>query len=155
VGQRHRGHGPKSRSCYRTGLDREKESGHQGGRPGGLDSCRPDPDSWTEEDRGVPTAAARKAVQINPNAETETKPNPKAESSTSTSTETDTNTHAKSRINAKSRDDIISDNDQTMGDGPTTKPTEASQPSTSPNNSLEHGRQMPNRNERRECATPQ
>jgi hypothetical protein len=42
-----------------------------------------------------------------------------------------------------------------MGDGPTTKPKQAGQPRPSTDDRFEHGRQTPNPQERRNCATPQ
>jgi len=44
VGRGHHGHGRKSSGCYRTGPERGEESGHQGCRPGGLDTRRSDAD---------------------------------------------------------------------------------------------------------------
>jgi len=108
----------------------------------------------------VPAAAAWKAPQINGDAETKTetktkiehKPIPNAEPSTSasTSTETSADTDAERRIGAKRAGDISvdTDTDQTMGDGPTTKPKEAGKRKPSTNDRLEHGRQMPNPQER-------
>jgi hypothetical protein len=101
----------------------------------------------------VPTAAAWKAAQINANAETKTGPNPKAE--TSTRTETSADTDAKNHNGAKRGNVRSADTDQMMGDGPTTKPNDAGQPSPGPDKTLEHGRQTPNPKENREYATPQ
>ena len=85
------------------------------------------------------------------------KSKPKAELSTSTSTKTSADTEAESHLGMKRADDISADTDtdQTMGDGPTTKQKDASQPRPSTDDRLEHGRQMPNPKERQECATPQ
>jgi hypothetical protein len=66
-----------------------------------------------------------------------------------------TNTGAKGHIDGDRGDGTSADNDQKIRDGLTTKPKEPGQPSPSPHTRLEHGRQTPNLEERRECATPQ
>jgi len=53
-------------------------------------------------------------------------------------------TPAQRHIDAQRAGGTTADTDQTMGDGPTTKPKKAGQPSPSPGNGLEHRRQMPN-----------
>jgi len=132
--------------CYRTGTETREESGHRRCRPGGLVTGRPDPDRWTREAGGAPTAVAWEAVQINAYAETKTKPDPKAK--TSTNTESRANTDAENHIGT-ARGDIMSiDTNQMMGDGPTMKSKEAGQSSPSPDDRLEHGRPMRNHKER-------
>jgi len=95
----------------------------RGGRPGGLDTRRPDPDRWTRERRGAPTAAAWEAAQVSANAKTKTKPSPNAETSTSTKTSADTD--PENQIGVEWGEVSTADTQQTMRDGPTTKPKEA------------------------------
>jgi len=155
VGQGHHRHGCKSGGCYRMGPERGEESGHRECRPGGRDTPRPYPDRRTSEVGGALTAIAWKAAQVGPNAKTKTKtkPNPKAEPIPSTETTADT--AAENHIGAERVEVSSANTDQTMGDGLTTKPKEPGQPSPSHNYRLQDGRQTPNSEERRECATPQ
>jgi len=144
VAQGHHGHGQESGGYIRAGPERGEESGHRGCWPGGLDTCRPDAARGTEEAGGAPTAAAWRASQISANAKTK----PKVEPSTGTFTETSTDTDAESHVDAECGNIIGTYTDQTMGDCPTTNPEETRQPSPSPENRLDHGRQTPNREER-------
>ena len=73
----------------------------------------------------------------------------------STRTETSADTDAENHIGAERGDVSSTDTDQMMGDGPTTQPKDAGQPSPGPNDRLEHGRQTATPKERRECATHQ
>jgi hypothetical protein len=107
----------------------------------------------------MPAAVTWKAAQINADTKTktQTKPKPMPKDEPSTSNETSTDTASESHIGAKTGNDISADTDtdQTRGDSPSTKPKAAGQQRPSTDDRLEHGRQTPNPQERRGCATPQ
>jgi hypothetical protein len=82
------------------------------------------------------------AAPINANAKTEMaiKPNLKMEYSTNPSAQTSAKTNDKSQISAESGCDFSANTDNTIGDGPTTKPTDCTQPRPSPDHTIKDGR---------------